>query len=1034
MTRLKRWFFPLLILMISLAVFLLNYKPGAFLVGWDNLFPEFNIVNNLQRDFFSVWQQYRGLGAIDNFAHASNIVHDVARLFLMTFLPLSLVRWVFMFLMQFLGGLGIYFLIVFLLHKDHKEHTSVRLVAFFGSLFYQYNLGTIQQFFLPLEVFVVHFAFLPWLILFTLAFLETGKKKHLISLFIVSLVATPQAYVPTVFAVYLLTLILILFSIIVLGRFEKTRIKRALLVIALTFGVNAFWILPTGYAYFNTAKTVYRAKNYQMASNDIYYRNRKYGNFADTALIKGVPLSFQATDYATNTTHYMMWPWLNHINTLWFSLPAWTFFLLLVFGLFNIAKHREKKLIPFTVVFLFCFGTLGTEIPLIGDMFALWRSYFPIVHTVFRFIFTKFSIVYVLAYTLILSAGLFYLIAALNKALYRKIAGTIFLVLLFLYSAPAFQGHFYYENLAVPIPDDYMQAFSFFQNENINERVAILPIPWYWAWAQPKWGTINSGFIWFGIPQSITDLAFTPWGRENENYYWELNRAVYTKDSVLLRNVLEKYDISWVYLDKNTVNAPGKKLSYDDYDNLLNQIDGISLYTTAGQIYIYKYAKKATLHDFIGLKNKPPVIDPGPAYDDYDSPYVNEGDYRDGLSPDVYYPYRSLFSGKNPADIEYEVYENNSDIVVRTRLPKTLQGYTLQTPTVPDEEFVDYKKDLSIEVYMGRLSLDDKPLINASGNNTMTQSVTLPTYKDGFLELRIDKKAALSYASSTDTSYLSQKNDSCEKNEKGLAQLDNKNGFTFVSVDSNNCVRIELPYLYHRFGYLLNINATNDDKRGLHLDLVNSTTNQSDLETYLDNDGRFHRYFLSISPRSFYGLGYTLYINNISEGNERVTNTVNDVNVYKIPYFFLKNIRIYNPKTYSSFKKDLREESNIIQVDHPTNDYYSVTLDNQTLQEGTILYLSQAYNVGWKAYSDGREIKEHRRVNNWANGWLLDSRPSTIDHREENTDTIRKSKIEGRKSIVLIFWPQYLEYAGFFILGLTVIYVLRHKKAEEPLL
>ena len=49
------------------------------------------------------------------------------------------------------------------------------------------------------------------------------------------------------------------------------------------------------------------------------------------------------------------------------------------------------------------------------------------------------------------------------------------------------------------------------------------------------------------------------------------------------------------------------------------------------------------------------------------------------------------------------------------------------------------------------------------------------------------------------------------------------------------------------------------------------------------------------------------------------------------------------------------------------------------------------------------EYLEHVKVNSWANGWFV---------------------VEGNQRIILVFWPQYLEYFGIAvsIIGLVWLY------------
>ena len=56
------------------------------------------------------------------------------------------------------------------------------------------------------------------------------------------------------------------------------------------------------------------------------------------------------------------------------------------------------------------------------------------------------------------------------------------------------------------------------------------------------------------------------------------------------------------------------------------------------------------------------------------------------------------------------------------------------------------------------------------------------------------------------------------------------------------------------------------------------------------------------------------------------------------------------------------------------------------------------------------ELKDHILINNWANGFVLDN--TTSDDA----------------TIVIIFWPQYLEFIGFGLLILTVMGIVLKKK------
>ncbi len=116
----------LILAVLEFVLFATNYTPGTRLYGWDNILPELNFSLNLKRNLFAVWQEYRGVGLLDGMAHAANLVHTIF-IFIFSFvLPTSLLRYVFHFLMHFLGGVGIFFLLNRLFrHSQLTTHNTM---------------------------------------------------------------------------------------------------------------------------------------------------------------------------------------------------------------------------------------------------------------------------------------------------------------------------------------------------------------------------------------------------------------------------------------------------------------------------------------------------------------------------------------------------------------------------------------------------------------------------------------------------------------------------------------------------------------------------------------------------------------------------------------------------------------------------------------------------------------------------------------------------------------------------------------------
>ncbi|MEM5782282.1 MAG: hypothetical protein QXD43_03760, partial [Candidatus Aenigmatarchaeota archaeon] len=92
---LKQNFFIFSLIILEFILFEANYKPGTFLVGWDNVYPELNFKSNLKMNLFSVWQEYRGLGVEDGLAHGANLLHTLFLYFLSLIFPINLLRYFF---------------------------------------------------------------------------------------------------------------------------------------------------------------------------------------------------------------------------------------------------------------------------------------------------------------------------------------------------------------------------------------------------------------------------------------------------------------------------------------------------------------------------------------------------------------------------------------------------------------------------------------------------------------------------------------------------------------------------------------------------------------------------------------------------------------------------------------------------------------------------------------------------------------------------------------------------------------------------
>ena len=182
-----KFLFPILLIIVILIVSFQNYQQNTYLSGWDTLHPEFNLAEYFKR-IFSVWQEHQGLGAVAAQSHSAELPRVILMFLFSLFLPLSFLRYAYIFLTLILGPLGIYFFV--------KENISKKngLVAFVASLFYLFNLTTLQQYTVPLEMFATLYAFIGWIFLFATKYILNHQKKDLWLFALVVVLSSPMAH------------------------------------------------------------------------------------------------------------------------------------------------------------------------------------------------------------------------------------------------------------------------------------------------------------------------------------------------------------------------------------------------------------------------------------------------------------------------------------------------------------------------------------------------------------------------------------------------------------------------------------------------------------------------------------------------------------------------------------------------------------------------------------------------------------------------------------------------------------------------
>ncbi len=730
---------------LILLLFITNYIPGTYLTGWDNLHPEFNFSANIQRAIFAVWQEYQGLGLLGGMGHATDIVHAVF-LFIVSFvLPQSILRYIWTFLMLWLGCIGMYVLLRRIVFQSQTQ----RLFPFLGALFYLLNLATIETFYAPFEAFTGHYAALPWLIFACLNYFQQKSKHSLALLVIILFLATPQAYIPTLFLVFILALSMyLLFWMLSSRSFPIIRLLKLYLIIIF---VNAFWLLPFLYFVFTNSQVSISSKINQMSTPTIYAQNLEFGNLFDFAQLKG--FWFNNVDYTRhNNFNYMLEPWRNYSNNPILIALSLLIFALVVFGLVMGLKKGKQQIWGFTGIFLLALIALANDTPPFSWINALIRNHISLLNEALRFPYTKFSILAAFIFAIFFALGIQAIYEWLKTTRQKQLLIVASIITLFIISLPMFTGNLIYTNEKTSIPQSYFQLFSYMRTQDPNTRIADMPQYTFWGWNFYNWpiNGINqvdggSGFIWYGIQQPILDRAFDVWSKYDENYYYELSQALYSQNPAAFNDVLQKYQINWLLWDKNIINPSSPQaLFYPQFQQLLTQEPNVHLVKTFGNLELYKVALTDKPNSFVfSTPSDLPAVNLY-TWSDNDVAYQKLGNYisvnHDSSvnlkSPVIDYPYRSLFSKKTSSDESFKVAQTSNSLIFKAIIPAHNQPLTLKIPSfISSQPIVPViitsspsAKTLNVDMKVSPpvVSLDNNNLWSSNSNLDFNISLSLP--------------------------------------------------------------------------------------------------------------------------------------------------------------------------------------------------------------------------------------------------------------------------------------------------------------------
>ena len=520
MPQIKRWFafvkthpgFVLLVTIVSIVLYV-SFKPGLYILGWDNYSSFFDLPSTIWKTLFATWRAHRGVG-VPSDTEVVDVFRQIFYLLVSPFIAESLLEQVYMLGAFVVGTVSLYWFAYLLLakHFAHKSRWWVDCGALVAALFYMFNLNTAATFYFPIITYVNRYYALPVTFLLFLHVFEHKKHSYwqLLLFGMVIIFMSGSFITGTIFITTFLALSV--FS------FFETSWKKALMVIFLFLGLNFFWILP--FASYTLEKSgIIRLAPTFIEANELQL-NKNPGFFA---LDKQLSLysSFFESKYqlAASDTEVYMSDLPERTSK---GLGLWVLYgfpFLYLVGSFTILLKlkSQKRLIWIPVLILgFLFLSLN-EYWWGGGVFKWLSETIPYFKVLFRFGDTKFHPYIAFAGSMGAAVGLVNIFSYAKRHTKWLMWGTLGVILVsngFLYQH-YWQGNLIGLFMYNDLPSAYKESAKVINNDPGNGRVLHLPFVANGYWRSYTWGPNGSAFFHYLLTKPYIDKTFEPASQEN---------------------------------------------------------------------------------------------------------------------------------------------------------------------------------------------------------------------------------------------------------------------------------------------------------------------------------------------------------------------------------------------------------------------------------------------------------------------------------------------------------------------------------------
>jgi hypothetical protein len=555
------------VILIILGVLLLLYS-GQILTN-DNYSPELNPITTISRSLFEpAYRAYRGLGVASDSEQA-----DIWRSFMM--LPFktiglqSVTSLLYMISMLILGGYSTYLLS----KKVFKKDKSVLLISIIAALVYFSTLWTAWVFNFPVMPFVTFYGTLPLVLYaYTKLVQEVSYKNALIFLFACALF-TAASVISTLFFVMVIVLGFWSFYLLTNSKNKFKIFKPLLLAFGLFIITQLFWLLPFSHYYLNNAGQIQSSS----VNNAITY------NTIDAEATK-MTLANSTSLY---TTHLDLFEDVNADSRMFADAGKYSDLDIMriisfipiaasVWGLLLLFYKKDFHLLPLWLLLTVSLFMLNNLNPPFGPFYKFLQSEVPFFEQVFRWPTSKFGNVFLLALSLTSAYGFITLLKLMGgmfklpkfiKYGFTVISIFAFFALMLFYSGYIWNGNLIADRSYVEMPDDYEKLAEYLVEENITERILALPLPNNGYFREYEWGFYGSGFLHYVIDNPLVEKSLAVGSLSSESAINDIEKAYYSRDKEEFENLLTKYNIEYLMVDKSLIKGRyGFEIDWDLVD------------------------------------------------------------------------------------------------------------------------------------------------------------------------------------------------------------------------------------------------------------------------------------------------------------------------------------------------------------------------------------------------------------------------------------------------------------------------------------